>query len=168
MLSKANYAAVEAGSSALGAIRDTRRRRSRAGRREFQSGVSLLARGRNGRGADGEVAASHPRQSAIAVIRAPLRKPTVVVRNCICTLSPKLHLSLVLQRYPIIYGLRTAQKRLLSRRVVSDFLRLSTRLRKVLETRATKLGNESQSASNCCNKNMSASPEAGALQCHSI
>jgi hypothetical protein len=45
MLSKTNYAAVEAGSSALGAIRDTRRRRSRAGRSELQSGVSLLATG---------------------------------------------------------------------------------------------------------------------------
>lgn len=69
MLSKTNYAAVEAGSSALGAIRDTRRRRSRAGRSELQSGVSLLARGRNGRKAACEAAASLPQKPEISAVR---------------------------------------------------------------------------------------------------
>lgn len=46
---KLNYAAVAGSSSAIGANRDTRRRRGCAGWSAFQSGVRLLARGRIGR-----------------------------------------------------------------------------------------------------------------------
>ena len=52
MLTKQNCAAVEAGSSALGTNRDTRRRHSCAGCRELGRGVRLLEQGRKGREAD--------------------------------------------------------------------------------------------------------------------
>ena len=52
MLVKSNCAAVEAGSSALGANKDTRRRRGRAVCSELGRGVRLLEQGRKGRKAD--------------------------------------------------------------------------------------------------------------------
>jgi hypothetical protein len=64
MLMKFNCAAVEANSSALGANRDTRRRRSFAGLDELQSGVTRPARSRKVRKADARL--NQPSQLAAA------------------------------------------------------------------------------------------------------
>jgi hypothetical protein len=86
MLAKSSCAAVEAGSSALGTDRDTRRRRTRAGRSELQCGVSLQARGRNGRKADGQ---TFPFRAFTSVSAVPLRNLRIPSRSFRTGIRPR-------------------------------------------------------------------------------